>query len=33
LSPVAASMIFSVVGTTIKVVYLTFARMGTMSCE
>src|ERR1700677_2868224 len=33
LSPVAASMIFSVVGSSIRVVYFTLARMGTMSCE
>ena len=33
LSPVAASMIFSVVGTSIRVVYLTLARIATMSCE
>src|ERR1039458_4736881 len=33
LSPVAASMIFSVGGTTMRVVYLTLARIGTMSCE
>src|ERR1700689_1708670 len=33
LSPVAASIIFSVEGTSIRVVYFTFARIGTMSCE
>src|ERR1035441_6362049 len=33
LSPVAASMIFSAAGTTIRVVYLTLAWIGTMSCE
>src|ERR1700760_3797699 len=33
LSPVAASMIFSVAGTSMSVVYLTFARIGIMSCE
>src|ERR1700686_5692723 len=33
LSPVAASMIFSVVGSSIRVVYFTFARIGMMSCE
>src|ERR1700720_1907702 len=33
LSPVAASMIFSEAGTSISVVYLTLARIGTMSCE
>ena len=33
LSPVAASMIFSVGGTSIRVVYLTFARIGMISCE
>ena len=33
LSPVAASMIFSVAGTSIRVVYLTLAWMGTMSWE
>src|SRR5580692_12629065 len=33
LSPVAASMIFSVVGSSIRVVYFTLARMGTMSWE
>ena len=31
LSPVAASMIFSVEGTTMSVVYFTLARIGTMS--
>ena len=31
LSPVAASMIFSVGGTTIRVVYLSLAWIGTMS--
>src|SRR5947207_7337985 len=33
LSPVAASMIFSEAGTSISVVYLTLAWMGTMSWE
>src|SRR5216684_9371002 len=33
LSPVAASMIFSVAGTSIRVVNFTLAWMGTMSCE
>ncbi len=33
LSPVAASMIFSVAGTSMSVVYLSFAWIGTMSCE
>src|SRR6266481_1800190 len=33
LSPVAASMIFSVVGSSIRVVYFNFARIGMMSCE
>src|SRR5581483_2427895 len=33
LSPVAASMIFSVAGTSISVVYFSFARIGTMSWE
>src|SRR5215469_15993992 len=33
LSPVAASMIFSMAGTSISVVYLTLAWIGTMSCE
>src|ERR1700761_8646954 len=33
LSPVAASMIFSEGGTSISVVYLSLARIGTMSCE
>src|SRR5258707_15862897 len=33
LSPVAASMIFSVAGTSISVVYLSLAWIGTMSCE
>src|SRR5882757_2602028 len=33
LSPVAASMIFSEDGTSISVVYLSLARIGTMSCE
>src|SRR5207237_7387248 len=33
LSPVAASMIFSVVGSSIRVVYFNLARIGMMSCE
>src|SRR5260370_42098840 len=33
LSPVAASMIFSVVGSSISVGYFTFARIRMMSCE
>src|ERR1017187_5067476 len=33
LSPVAASMIFSVVGSSMRVVYFTLARIGMMSCE
>ena len=33
LSPVAASMIFSVGGTSISVVYFSLAWIGTMSCE
>ena len=33
LSPVAASMIFSVGGTSISVVYFSLAWIGMMSCE
>src|SRR6266700_7538126 len=33
LSPVAASMIFSVAGSSIRVVYFNFAWIGTMSAE